>query len=88
MAEKEFDHQPEVWTIDDLRRAIADIPGDTPLRFMVAEEPGGVTAASQIAYSAKLGEDWDSTTRALFPAFQVWLDFPPGKYFRQVPDED
>jgi hypothetical protein len=76
---------PTVWTFGDLRRVVATfaemaIPDATPLRFEVAEEPGGDSVDTQIAFNAKLGEDWDPGTRRMYPAFVFELDFPTGDY--------
>ena len=86
LAEQEFEHKPTVWTVGDLRRALADtaIPDDMALEFHVAEEPGGEFFGTQIAFDAERGQGWDSKQGKEYPAFLVSLEFPPGTYIRRV----
>lgn len=83
--EEKFRHVVEVWTVGDLKKALADIADDTKLIFSTAEEPGGDLAGpEQIAISAGASEFYDSYTHETYPAFEVSLEFPPGTYYRRV----
>jgi hypothetical protein len=88
--EEEFDHNPTVMTVGDLKAAIQHVPDDLPLRFVTADEPGSELAGpEQIAYAAARAESWDVATETTFAAFVVDLEFRPGRYRRTVwRDED
>lgn len=87
--EEEFQHTVEVWTVGDLKKALADIADDTKLIFSTAEEPGSDLAGSeQVAFSAGTNEFHNSHTHKTYPAFEVSLEFPPGTYYRRVWKDD
>lgn len=83
--EEQFRHTVEVWTVGDLKKALADIADDTKLIFSTAEEPGcDLAGPEQVAFSAGAGEFYDADARETYPAFEVSLEFPPGTYYRRV----
>lgn len=87
--EEEFQHTIEMWTVGDLKKALADIEDDTKLIFSPAEEPGSdLTGPEQVAFSAGVSEFYNSHTREAYPAFEVSLEFPPGTYYRRVWKDD
>jgi len=83
--EQEFQHAVEVWTVGDLKKALADIADDSKLIFSTAEEPGGDLAGpEQVAFCAGTSAFYDSHTHQTYPVFEVSLEFPPGMYYRRV----
>lgn len=46
-----FGDQVEEWTVERLRLALAGVPGQLPIRVLVAQEPGGDVGV-QVLYSA------------------------------------
>lgn len=62
--EEEFQHTVEVWTVGDLKKALADIADDTKLIFSTADEPGSDLAGpEQVAFSAGTITFYDSGVR-------------------------
>lgn len=76
--DEEFQHEVEVWTVGDLKKALADIADAAKLIFSTAEEPGSDMAGpEQVAFSAGTNECYDSHTHGSDPVFEVSLEFPP-----------
>lgn len=87
--EEAFQRTVEVWTVGDLKKALADIADDTKLIFSTAEEPGSDLAGpEQVAFSASPSEFYNVSTREKYPAFEVSLEFPPGTYYRRLWKDD
>jgi hypothetical protein len=87
--DEEFRHSVEVWTVGDLKKALADIADATKLIFSTAEEPGSDMAGpEQVAFSAGANEFYDSHIRETYSVFEVSLEFPPGTYYRRVWKDD
>lgn len=83
--EEEFQHKVDVWTVGDLKKALAGISDDINLIFSTAEEPGGnLSGPELVAFSAGANEFYNSHTRETYPVFEVLLEFPPGTYCRRV----
>jgi hypothetical protein len=83
--EEEFRHTVEVWTVGQLKKALADVADDTKLIFSTADEPGsGLAGPEQVAFSAGASTFYDFHTHESFPAFEVSLEFPPGTYYRRT----
>jgi len=78
-----------MWTVGDLKKALAGIADDTKLIFSTAEEPGSDLAGpEQVAFAAGRSTFHDSLTRQTCPAFEVSLEFPPGIYYRRLWKDD
>ena len=58
--EELFDHQVTVWTVGQLRAALAGLPEDLPVRVIPADEPGSdLAGADQVVISATPWADVD-----------------------------
>jgi hypothetical protein len=81
--EELFRHEGTAWTAGQLRKALDGIPGDMPLRVVVANEPGADFAGDeQVLISA--GPWNDRGTDGLPPDhFEITWEFPSAECYRR-----
>lgn len=76
MADEEFTHTVEAWTVGHLRRALEGLPDDTPVEVDPVEEPGGqLSGDAQVVIDVASGVDG---------VVYISTDYPSGTYYRMT----
>jgi Family of unknown function (DUF6225) len=81
-----FDHQVTAWTAGELRSALDEVPDDTPVRVVPADEPGSDLAGDeQVVISAGPWTAEGIPPSETVPAdhFEISCEFPSGQYYRR-----
>jgi hypothetical protein len=81
--EELFTHTVRAWTAGELRKALASVADDFPVRVFLAEQPGGDTVDEQVVIDAG---PWNSRGDNDAPpdCFTIGCEFPSGEYYRRT----
>lgn len=86
MAEEEYHHLVDAWTVGQLRAALDGLPDELPIIVDVAETPGGDLVDEQVVIHVGFGHGTTGDGEEYVGReLRIGCEFPSGRYTRGTP---